>query len=199
MREKMDLFYQIDGALFEMLSGNHQTWSVLVWFGIICAKFLIYIIPLHIFILWFCGGYRERRVVLSICTSICFVFFLSYFISLMYFRPRPFVANLTQPLIHHKATASFPSHHALVIGCYAACLYFSQYKIISKFALMFLFLICWGRVFTGVHYPFDVLVGAVLGSFVGWSIIRFVSPYFPGFLYKIPPLKYNFSADIYSK
>nr|CDP79909.1 putative membrane-associated phosphatase [Bartonella schoenbuchensis] len=190
---------QIDVALFEILSGNHQMGMVLVWIGIICAKFLIYVIPVHLFVLWFCSGYRERRVALSICVSICAALFFSYLISLIYFRPRPFVAGLTQSLIEHKATASFPSHHALVIASYTTCLYFYQYKLVSKFALILLFLICWGRIFTGVHYPFDVLSGAVLGSLTSWGVIRLITPYFPEFLYQIPPLKYNLKTNICSK
>lgn len=67
---------QIDVALFEILSGNHQMGMVLVWIGIICAKFLIYVIPVHLCVLWFFSGYMERRVALSICVSICAALFL---------------------------------------------------------------------------------------------------------------------------
>ncbi|GAA5103842.1 undecaprenyl-diphosphatase [Bartonella jaculi] len=192
----MDFLNQIDVALFEMFAGNHQSWSILVLFSIFCAKFLIYIIPLHLLVLWFCGKNMERRVVLSICVSICTALFVGYLISLIYFHPRPFVAGLTTPLIKHRATASFPSNHALTIASYMTSLYLYRYKIASKFAVVFLCLICWARVFVGVHYPFDVLAGTFLGSFVSWGVIRFVSPYFPKFLYQIPPLKYNFKRNI---
>ncbi|MCL6229521.1 undecaprenyl-diphosphatase [Bartonella bilalgolemii] len=188
----MSFLNQIDIILFEMLADNCQTGLVLVWFGIICAKFLVYIIPIHLCVLWFCGGYTERRVALSIGVSICVALVIGYIISLIYYRPRPFVAGLMRPLIKHGETASFPSNHALVIVSYFVNLYLYRYKVTSKFALIFLLLICWGRVFTGVHYPFDVLAGMVLGSFVSWFIIRFVASYFPKFLYQIPPLKYNF-------
>ncbi|MCZ2203792.1 undecaprenyl-diphosphatase [Bartonella sp. A05] len=195
----MDFLTQIDRVLFEMIADNHQLWSVFVWFGIFCAKFLIYIIPVHLCVLWFCGGGMNRRVVLSICVSSCIALFLGYLISRIYFRPRPFIAYLTSPLIMHKATASFPSNHALVIASYTFGFYFYRYKNAFRFALVLLFLICWGRVLTRVHYPFDVFAGIVLGSFISWGIIRFIAPYFPVFLYQIPPLKYNFKADIRSK
>ncbi|WP_438721997.1 undecaprenyl-diphosphatase [Bartonella rochalimae] len=188
----MNVLHQIDIALFEMLAKSNQMDLIFVWFGIICAKFLIYIIPIHLCVLWFCGGCTERRVALSIGLSICVALIIGYIISLIYYRPRPFVAGLMRPLIKHRETASFPSNHALVIVSYFVNLYLYRYKIASKFALIFLLLICWGRVFTGVHYPFDVLAGVVLGSFVSWFIIRFVASYFPKFLYQIPPLKYNF-------
>ncbi|EJF85679.1 undecaprenyl-diphosphatase [Candidatus Bartonella washoeensis] len=193
----MDFLNQIDVALFKMFAGTHQSWSVLVLFSIFCAKFLIYIIPLHLVVLWFCGGDGERRVVLSICVSVCAALFIGYFISLIYFHPRPFVMGLTTPLMKHRATASFPSNHALTIASYMASLYFYRYKAASKFAAIFLCLICWGRIFVGVHYPFDILAGTILGSFISWCVIQFIAPHFPKFLYHIPPLKYNFKRDIH--
>ncbi|WP_336287869.1 MULTISPECIES: undecaprenyl-diphosphatase [unclassified Bartonella] len=195
----MDFLNQIDSALFKMLAGNYQSWSILVLIGIFCAKFLIYVIPAHLCMLWFCGKIMERCVALSICVSICMALFIGYLISLVYFHPRPFVVDLTFPLIKHCATASFPSNHALTIASYTACLYFYRYKTAFRFAVIFLCLICWGRVFVGVHYPFDVVAGAILGGGVSWGVIRFMVPYFPQFLYQIPPLKYNFKIDIHSK
>ncbi|EJF80718.1 hypothetical protein MCO_00232 [Bartonella sp. DB5-6] len=196
----MNFLNRIDVALFQMLAGNHQSWSVLVAFSIFCAKFLIYVIPLHLCVLWFSGGTIEpRRIALSICVSICVSLFIGYLISLIYFHPRPFAAGLTTPLIKHRATASFPSNHAITIASYIANLYFYRYKIASKFAAVFLCLVCWGRIFVGVHYPFDILAGVILGSFISWGVIQFIVPYFPKFLYQIPPLKYNFKKDIYSK
>ncbi|WP_336294120.1 undecaprenyl-diphosphatase [Bartonella sp. CB169] len=192
----MGFLNQVDVTLLKMISGSHQSWSVLVWFGIFCAKFLIYIIPVHLCALWFCGKNMTRRLVLSICVSICVALFIGYVISRIYFHPRPFVLGLTAPLIKHRATASFPSNHALTVAPYMASLYFYRYKVASKFAAVFVCLICWGRVFVGVHYPFDVLVGVILGSFISWVVIQFISPYFPKFLYKMPSLKYNFKRDI---
>ncbi|WP_273723849.1 undecaprenyl-diphosphatase [Bartonella sp. AU18XJBT] len=192
----MDFLNQIDVTLFKMFVGNHQAWSIVVSFSIFCAKFLIYIIPLHLCALWFCGGKRERGVVLSICMSICAALFTGYLISLFYFRPRPFVVGLTTSLIQHRATASFPSNHALTIASYAASFYFYRYKVAFKFATVFLCLICWARIFVGVHYPFDILAGAILGSLISLGVIQFIAPYFPKFLYQIPPLKYNFKCGI---
>jgi undecaprenyl-diphosphatase len=32
--------------------------------------------------------------------------------------------------------------------------------------------ICYSRVYLGVHYPGDVLCGAILGSFIGWGTYK---------------------------
>jgi membrane-associated phospholipid phosphatase len=33
--------------------------------------------------------------------------------------------------------------------------------------------IAFGQVYVGVHYPLDVLSGAIIGSFIGWSVATF--------------------------
>ncbi|WP_336276272.1 undecaprenyl-diphosphatase [Bartonella sp. CB178] len=192
----MDFIGHVDTELFGVLARNSQSREVFAFFGIFCAKFLIYIIPIHLCLLWFCGGNTERRTTLSICVSICAALFIGYLISFFYFRPRPFISGLALPLIEHRATASFPSNHALTVVSYAAGLYFYRYRVTFRFAAVFLCLICWARVYVGVHYPLDVLAGVILGSFVSWGVIRFLVPHFPEFLYQIPPLKYNFKVDI---
>lgn len=47
-----------------------------------------------------------------------------------------------------------------------------------KYNWVFPVLLCWAtaisysRVYLGVHYPGDVLVGAVVGAFIGWIIVK---------------------------
>ncbi|MFT4347222.1 undecaprenyl-diphosphatase [Bartonella ancashensis] len=195
----MSLAYQIDVILFKTLAGDYQTWPVFAFWGILCAKFLVYSIPLHLVFLWFCGGRAERYVVLSVCASIAMALFLGYCISLIYFRPRPFVTHLTHSLIQHRATASFPSHHALIFASYAFCLYFHKCKTSPRLALISLIFVCWGRVFVGVHYPLDVLAAAILGYLVSFIIVKFVVLRFPKFLCEIPPLRYNLRMNIHSE
>jgi membrane-associated phospholipid phosphatase len=34
--------------------------------------------------------------------------------------------------------------------------------------------VAWSRVYVGVHYPLDVLAGAVLGVAIGLAVVRFL-------------------------
>ncbi len=81
-------------------------------------------------------------------------------------RARPHVVTLVAEPHSH----SFPSGHAassvacaLVIGSFAPRL---------RAALMTLAAaIAFSRLYVGVHYPLDVLGGALLGSAIGWAIL----------------------------
>jgi undecaprenyl-diphosphatase len=65
--------------------------------------------------------------------------------------------------------ASFPSNHAA--NCFAAAAVLSWY--FRRWRALFYTLagaIAISRVALGVHYPSDVLAGAILGYFVGWLV-----------------------------
>jgi undecaprenyl-diphosphatase len=87
-------------------------------------------------------------------------------------RDRPFVVEPEpDPLVREPVTHSFPSGHATVSFACAVVLA----AAIPRLAVPLYVLaaaIAWSRVVTGVHYPLDVLAGAVLGIAVGLLVTR---------------------------
>ena len=83
-------------------------------------------------------------------------------------RPRPLLALYDVKIVDYPLFAnSFPSGHTVAAFAVAvAC------SSISPRMGWFLYptavLIGFSRVYIGVHYPFDVLYGALLGSLLGW-------------------------------
>lgn len=78
-------------------------------------------------------------------------------------RDRPPLSNpVPEPLLESPSTYSFPSGHATVSFACATVLALAVPRLrIPLFVLAAL--ISFSRVYVGLHYPFDVLAGAVLG------------------------------------
>jgi undecaprenyl-diphosphatase len=86
-------------------------------------------------------------------------------------------------LVNCTRAYSFPSSHAMNI--FTGCLLLSySYRKIRLLLFIIAILVSYSRVYVGVHYPFDVLAGVVLGIFCAFIIItlfKFLSKNFRGF------------------
>ena len=90
-------------------------------------------------------------------------------IRFFYYNPRPFLVleNVNQ-LINHETTGSMPSGHASFYFALATgvCLYNKKAGYIY---LILAGLMGFARIFSGVHWPLDIIVEAVLG--IGTAIL----------------------------
>jgi membrane-associated phospholipid phosphatase len=103
----------------------------------------------------------------------------SHVIKELLYRPRPcrdaFMAHQIRFLAKTCGlNGSFTSSHATNHFAIATYLYLTLRKLSPYWGLGFLWaaLISYAQVYVGVHYPFDVLGGAVLGSFLGYVFAR---------------------------
>jgi undecaprenyl-diphosphatase len=85
-------------------------------------------------------------------------------------RSRPAAAEPDPlPLVDLPATFSFPSGHATVSFACATVLAFAIPRfVVPLYALAAL--IAFSRVYVGVHYPTDVIAGAVLGILLATAL-----------------------------
>ncbi len=98
-------------------------------------------------------------------------------IRFFYHRPRPF---LSLPGIHQlvsESSWSFPSGHATFFFAMAAAVYFYNKKWGIGFFIAAL-LISLGRVAAGVHYPSDIVGGALTGVIVAYVTFHIVRRFF---------------------
>jgi undecaprenyl-diphosphatase len=85
-------------------------------------------------------------------------------------RPRPpEVFAEPKPLVHLPQDGSFPSGHATSSFACAVTLAFFAPRAAPLF-LVLATAIAWSRVYVGVHYPLDVLGGAVLGAAIAKAL-----------------------------
>ena len=93
-------------------------------------------------------------------------------------KTRPFVADNVNLLFNYNPLeASFPSGHAAFYFAIATVVYFYNKKAGLGFFFAS-FLISLARVFSGIHWPSDIIAGALVGMFSGWLIIVFSRRFF---------------------
>lgn len=83
-------------------------------------------------------------------------------------RPRPFEVFHFVPLIPEDGGQSFPSGHATFFFAFSTAVYLYNKKagIICYIVSVLMGL---ARIYSGVHYPLDILGGMALGALVGWG------------------------------
>jgi undecaprenyl-diphosphatase len=85
-------------------------------------------------------------------------------------RPRPFEAHPQIDPLYTVHSSSFPAGHAATAFAGAVLLSYVAPRLAPAF-LGLAAIIAWSRVYEGVHYPTDVLAGAVLGALVGAAAV----------------------------
>lgn len=91
-------------------------------------------------------------------------------------RTRPYDVNTAvELLIRAPRDYSFPSGHTAASFAAAAALWFADKKKLAIPALVLAVLIAFSRMYFYVHYPTDVLGGAILGMVCGWLSYKLLS------------------------
>ena len=166
----MEFLYSIDLAIFYFFNHTISTGLLDKIFSIITDVnkwYIAYIILVGIAI--FKGGLRGKLVVISLIILIIVTDQTGYrLLKELFERVRP--CNALSDAITPIGCAggfSFPSNHAL--NNFAAAVFllrlYPQYKWIF---LITATLIAISRIYLGVHYPSDVLGGALIGSAFGY-------------------------------
>lgn len=116
---------------------------------------------------------RVRSGWVVVAFSGALAYLVSRLIGFVFFRPRPFVTHSFEAFIAMSPLSkSFPSSHAIVSFAVAMALY-ARNRRWGTVALVLAGLISISRVLVGVHYPSDVLAGALLGVILSMLIQKF--------------------------
>jgi membrane-associated phospholipid phosphatase len=96
-------------------------------------------------------------------------------------RARPFqTVRGAEVLVSRSRDFAFPSDHAVAVGAAAAGLWLVAYygsrrvRVIAVIGTVLAVLVAFARVYVGVHYPSDVVVGLCVGAavaIVGWVLL----------------------------
>ena len=170
----------MDAYLFHFLNQWAGQWLCLDALAVFLAKYLGYFL-VCLLLAWLSWDFLFRKerylktikvISLSLGAAVFSRLIIVEIIRWLYFRPRPFVALQVHQLLEHSASSSFPSGHAAFFFALSAVIYLHNKKTgWAFFAASFLIVLA--RVFVGIHYPLDILAGALTGIFFGWLIYFF--------------------------
>ena len=167
------MFLNFDESLFRLINGLSGKVAILDWLAIFLADYLGYVLILGAIILFFQEKKWQQRFYFFSLGALSIILsrgILTEAIRFFYYRPRPSVALGIHPLINSDVTGSFPSGHATAYFALAMVVYYfcekNKESISRKWQMWFIgltVLMGIARIFIGVHWPSDILVGAIIG------------------------------------
>jgi undecaprenyl-diphosphatase len=143
-------------------------------------------VPLYLAIL-ICLGMRYRNkfwiLLLFIALSVLLADRTSVIIKNIVERPRPCHDISLQGLVHMvkgECGGKFgfvSSHAANSFNVAFFSLMFFRNRWFTSFIIIWASAVSYSRIYLGVHYPGDILGGAILGAFIGWGVYKLFSLY----------------------
>jgi membrane-associated phospholipid phosphatase len=107
----------------------------------------------------------QRLYLVAALSAAAFSGMLAHGIAANWTFPRPFMLGLSPAYIPHGSRGSLPSTHATVLFTLAAIM---SLRPILRSAAIGMALIAlataWGRIYCGIHFPLDILAGAILAA-----------------------------------
>ena len=130
---------------------------------------------------WACPGEKRKEtrpyLLFTIISSVFAIFLARALANMLPFRERPVhnaSLNLRIPYGLDPGVligwSSFPSDHATVFFCLAAGLWFVSRRISLIAMAQTLFVIALPRVYLGIHFPTDIIGGALLGIAIASTV-----------------------------
>ena len=166
----------LDSALFLSINGSATSPHWLTALALFATTQLPQLVAGVVAGAFIAGNHQVRQRVLRMFAAMAIAWLLAWMGKHFIPVDRPFVAGLGKQWLPHAASHSFPSAHASVAFALAAGVLLLTRQMHWAFLAFFAAsLIAWSRVYLGLHYPSDVIAGAVAGVASGWLAWRLSS------------------------
>lgn len=168
------LFFKINGAWHNTFLNSVFPWyrDAMTW------------TPLYLFLIFFVVinfGWKSLPWIVTLVLTVVITDQGSNIIKDLVGRPRPCHDDVIGPYVNLLLnrcpdSKSFTSNHASNHFGAACLLYFTLKPYLKNWAYLFFVwaaTICYAQVYVGVHYPLDVISGAIFGSLIGCTTAFF--------------------------
>lgn len=166
-------------VIFNAIYGLAHKSFLLDGFGVLLARYFPYAVGAGMIGFLFLATDARKRM-LQLCEGALSVILsrgiITIIIRAVYNHPRPFDFYGFKSLIPESGN-SFPSGHMTFLFALAASVYFINKRWGWYFGAAS-FAIGIARIFAGVHWPLDILGGAIIGILSGVLIHLLVLPYY---------------------
>ena len=130
------------------------------------ATFLIWFLYIGLIVLWFIDGKIKKEQVIHALMASLIAWTIAFLIKRFFPTVRPFITNGRDIDVLFKPTdGAFPSEHTALAFSLAVTVFMHDKKIGWIFLISAL-AIGIARIVANVHYPADILGGALIGSLV---------------------------------
>lgn len=167
----------LDVAIFNALNGLAGHGALLDWFIKFCASYVPYLLAILLVIIALWPIRRYRMFFAAVLSGAIARLALKPLILVFIHRARPYIAlptahNVIGPQLGEEFQ-SFPSGHAVFFFALAMAIFMYNRKwgwvFFAGATLMGL-----ARIAGGIHWPSDILGGAIIGILTAWVTLRFI-------------------------
>ncbi|MDD4661895.1 MAG: phosphatase PAP2 family protein [Candidatus Pacebacteria bacterium] len=167
------IYMNYDIKIFEIINGLAGKSGIADALGVFLAEYLAYVLALILIIAFLYSVKGRVMVIISLVAGFISRMLIKPAIVLLLARQRPYEClenfSLLIPVSVNDSLESFPSGHAIFFFAISTVVYNFNKKL-GIFFFIASFLMGIARIFIGVHFPTDILAGAILGVLIGICI-----------------------------
>ncbi|MEJ7646727.1 MAG: phosphatase PAP2 family protein [Chryseolinea sp.] len=171
----------LDAKLFQFLNGLHAEWfDPVMYYASKTEAWL----PLHLVLLYYIFKHHKKDawvILLGVALTITLADQITSTLMKPYFaRLRPSWEPALSALLHvvdgdHGGKFGFPSSHAANTFGTAMFLWLVYRPSWMVWLFLWAAFVSYSRIYLGVHYPGDIIVGAIIGMCIGWALYKLTS------------------------
>ncbi|PFD33599.1 undecaprenyl-diphosphatase [Bacillus cereus] len=156
-------FSQLNIDVFRAINDLGKQYSSLNSTMVFLAEYMVYFLGLIIMVYWFTQSRKNKMMIIQAMVAFVTAEIIGKLAGHLHLNYQPFaeLPNVNK-LVDHAVDNSFPSDHTILF--FSIC--FSFWLVRKKTGWLWLvlaFCVAISRIWVGVHYPFDVVTGALIG------------------------------------